>query len=53
MSWISVRPTTVHRFIMKETIEETIHNTVSNDQHGKWADNDLTINNIRSLFSLD
>lgn len=46
------KPTVVHRFIVKDTIEETIYNAVSNDDTGKWKCKDITLDNLTELFHL-
>lgn len=46
------RPTFVHRFIVENTVEETIYNTVSNDSTGKWRCKEVTLDNLRELFKL-
>lgn len=45
------RPTVVHRFIVENTIEETIYKTVSNDS-GKWKCKDINVENLLELFTL-
>lgn len=47
------KPTVVHRFIVKNTIEETIYKTVSNDSTGKWKVKDVTMDNLKELFTLN
>lgn len=47
------RPTVVHRFIVENTIEETIYSTVSNDATGKWKCKDITLDNLNELFNLN
>uniref|UniRef100_A0A336MKX4 CSON001404 protein n=1 Tax=Culicoides sonorensis TaxID=179676 RepID=A0A336MKX4_CULSO len=47
------RPTFVHRFIMKNTIEETIFKTVSNDKSGVWRSKEITIEDLQKLFELE
>ena len=49
---IHFRPTFVHRFIVLNTIEETIYNTISNDSTGKWQAKDVTVQNLEELFIL-
>ncbi|XP_063700872.1 E3 ubiquitin-protein ligase SHPRH [Culicoides brevitarsis] len=46
------KPTFVHRFIMKNTIEETIFETVTNDKSDKWKSKDLTVEDLKKLFEL-
>lgn len=46
------RPTFVHRFVVKNTIEETIHRTISDDDSGKWASKQVTIDELEKLFAL-
>lgn len=49
------RPTTVHRFIVRNTIEENIYNAVTKDKNKRLnckSDN-LTINSIKQLFDLN
>uniref|UniRef100_A0A182PQI4 Helicase C-terminal domain-containing protein n=1 Tax=Anopheles epiroticus TaxID=199890 RepID=A0A182PQI4_9DIPT len=36
------RPTFVHRFIMRDTIETTIHETIQSDRSGRWLTKDVT-----------
>lgn len=47
------RPTFVHRFIVLNTIEETIFNTISNDKTGKWKTKEVTVDNLKELFTLN
>lgn len=47
------RPTVVHRFIVEQTVEETIYNTVSNDLTGKWKCREITVENVKKLFQLN
>ncbi|XP_058066092.1 E3 ubiquitin-protein ligase SHPRH [Anopheles bellator] len=47
------RPTVVHRFIVRDTIEETIHDTIQADRTGRWLAKDVTIRQLEQLFSLD
>lgn len=49
---VFVRPTFVHRFIVLNTIEETIFNTISNDKTGKWKTKEVTVDNLKELFTL-
>lgn len=44
------RKTYVHRFIVRDTVEETIHNTISNDQTGFWSSRKCTVENLMELF---
>lgn len=46
------RPTVVHRFIVENTIEESIYKTISNDETGKWKCKDITIENLTELFNI-
>lgn len=45
--------TFVHKFIVKNTIEETMHNTISKDTSGKWKSKRVTIKNLQDLFKLN
>lgn len=45
------RKTYVHRFIVRNTVEETIHNTISNDQTGYWSSRKCTVENLMQLFT--
>uniref|UniRef100_A0A182R7E4 E3 ubiquitin-protein ligase SHPRH n=1 Tax=Anopheles funestus TaxID=62324 RepID=A0A182R7E4_ANOFN len=47
------RPTFVHRFIMLETIEATIHETIQGDRSGRWLSKDVTVEQLEQLFWLD
>uniref|UniRef100_A0A182LS81 RING-type domain-containing protein n=1 Tax=Anopheles culicifacies TaxID=139723 RepID=A0A182LS81_9DIPT len=47
------RPTFVHRFIMLDTIEATIHETIQGDQSGRWLSKDVTVEQLEQLFTLD
>lgn len=47
------KPTFVHRFIVKNTIEETIHKTIASDESGKWKSKQFTVENLRALFIID
>lgn len=47
------RPTVVHRFIVENTVEETIYRTVSNDATGKWKCKDISLDNLSELFALN
>uniref|UniRef100_A0A182WJB3 RING-type domain-containing protein n=1 Tax=Anopheles minimus TaxID=112268 RepID=A0A182WJB3_9DIPT len=47
------RPTFVHRFIMLETIEATIHETIQGDRSGRWLSKDVTVEQLAQLFWLD
>uniref|UniRef100_A0A182SRK5 RING-type domain-containing protein n=1 Tax=Anopheles maculatus TaxID=74869 RepID=A0A182SRK5_9DIPT len=47
------RPTFVHRFIMLETIEATIHETIQGDRSGRWLSKDVTVEQLEQLFLLD
>lgn len=47
------KPTFVHRFIVRNTIEDTIHKTIASDETGKWKKNQITIENLHDLFILD
>lgn len=46
------RPTFVHRFIMRDTIEETIYDTVTNDRSGVWKSKDIKVEDLKKLFEL-
>lgn len=46
------KSTFVHRFIVRNTIEETIHKTIAGDEHGKWKSNQVTVENLHDLFIL-
>lgn len=43
------RPTFVHRFIVSNTIEETIHNEILKDYH-KWNSKNISITDLERLF---
>lgn len=45
------RPTFVHRFIVLNTIEETIFQTVSKDMDQKWKTTNVTVDNLREFFT--
>lgn len=45
------RPTMIHRFIVDNTIEETIYRNVSS-QSGKWKCKDISVDNLIELFNL-
>lgn len=45
------RKTYVHRFIVLNTIEETIRNTISNDATGFWSSRKCTVENLMELFT--
>lgn len=47
------KPTFVHRFIVLNTIEDTIYKTISTDETGKWKKNQMTIENLHDLFIID
>lgn len=47
------KPTFVHRYIVRNTIEETIHKTVASDETGKWKSKQITVENLQDLFILD
>uniref|UniRef100_A0A182JT19 RING-type domain-containing protein n=1 Tax=Anopheles christyi TaxID=43041 RepID=A0A182JT19_9DIPT len=47
------RPTFVHRFIMLNTIETTIHETIKGDHSGRWLSKDVTVEQLAQLFLLD
>lgn len=47
------RPTVVHRFIVQNTIEESIHNTIANDSSGKWDCKDINLENLKQLFKMN
>lgn len=46
------KPTFVHRFIVQDTIEETIHQTIQNDQSGLWSSKQVTVGHLEQLFKL-
>lgn len=46
----SCRKTYVHRFIVRNTVEDTIHNTISNDETGFWSSRKCTVENLMELF---
>lgn len=46
------KPTFVHRFIVQNTIEETIHQTIQNDQRGLWSSKQVTVGDLEQLFEL-
>lgn len=43
------RPTFVHRFLIKNTIEENIHNAITADAK-QWDTNKLTLLQLKKLF---
>lgn len=45
--------TFVHKFIVRNTIEETIYNTIGKDKSGKWKSKRVTIKNLQELFHLN
>ncbi|XP_050073071.1 E3 ubiquitin-protein ligase SHPRH [Anopheles maculipalpis] len=47
------RPTFVHRFIMLETIEATIHETIQGDRSGRWLSKEVTVEQLEQLFRLN
>jgi E3 ubiquitin-protein ligase SHPRH len=47
------RPTFVHRFIVKETIEQTIFETISIDKDAVWKTKDVSVENLQQLFNLN
>ncbi|XP_053674270.1 E3 ubiquitin-protein ligase SHPRH [Anopheles nili] len=47
------RPTFVHRFIMNDTIEETIHETIQKDRTGRWLSKDVSVEQLEQLFQLN
>lgn len=47
------KPTFVHRFIVQQTIEETIHRTIQNDQSGLWSSKQVTVRHLEQLFQLE
>ncbi|KAL9701718.1 hypothetical protein quinque_005159 [Culex quinquefasciatus] len=47
------KPTFVHRFIVQNTIEETIHRTVQADRTGRWSSKDVTVEHLEQLFQLE
>lgn len=46
------KQTFVHRFIVQNTIEETIHQTIQSDRSGKWSSKEVTVENLEQLFKL-
>lgn len=46
------KSTVVHRFIVENTIEDTIYKSVSNDS-GKWKFRDVNVDNLLELFKLN
>lgn len=44
------RPTFVHRFIVRNTIEEPIYEQTLKHKTGKWSSKDYTIENLLKLF---
>lgn len=47
------RPTIVHHMIMRNTIEEKIYTTVSNDKSGIWKSKKITVKDLQQLFVLE
>lgn len=47
------RPTFFHRFIVQNTIEETIYKTILNDESGIWKTKEMTVNDLKKLFDLE
>ncbi|XP_055627280.1 E3 ubiquitin-protein ligase SHPRH [Toxorhynchites rutilus septentrionalis] len=47
------KQTFVHRFIVQNTIEETIHQTIQSDRSGKWSSKEVTVENLEQLFQLE
>lgn len=47
------RPTFVHRFIVQNTIEETIYKTILNDESGIWKTKEMTVDDLKKLFDLE
>ncbi|XP_055611063.1 E3 ubiquitin-protein ligase SHPRH [Uranotaenia lowii] len=47
------KPTFVHRFIVRNTIEDTIHQTIQNDRSGLWSSKEITIEHLEQLFKLE
>lgn len=47
------KATVVHRFIVENTVEETIYRTVANDATGKWRCKDISLDNLKELFKLN
>ncbi|XP_055320162.1 E3 ubiquitin-protein ligase SHPRH [Sitodiplosis mosellana] len=45
------KKTYVHRFIVLNTIEETIRTTISNDATGFWSSRKCTVENLMELFT--
>jgi E3 ubiquitin-protein ligase SHPRH len=46
------RETFVHRFIVRETIEQTIFETIVGDKTESWKSKDVTVENLQQLFDL-
>lgn len=44
------RKTTVHKFLIKDTVEEKIHNAVASDARN-WNQNTITPRQIMGLFN--
>lgn len=42
----------MHRFIVRDTIEENIYQTISNDKTGKWSSKECTVENLLELFEM-
>lgn len=47
------RETFVHRFIVRNSIEETIYETIQNDKTGRWSSQEVTVDNLEQLFKLE
>ncbi|KAF5299240.1 hypothetical protein FQA39_LY02413 [Lamprigera yunnana] len=43
------KPTTVHKFIVKNTIEEKLHHSISQNANG-WNKNKITLEQLKNLF---
>jgi E3 ubiquitin-protein ligase SHPRH len=46
------RETFVHRFIVRETIEQRIYETVVGDKSENWKSKDVSVENLQQLFEL-
>lgn len=50
MYYVTSRPVHIHKFIIKDTIEESIHGAISANADN-WDSNIVTIGQLRNLFS--
>lgn len=46
------KETFVHRFIVENTIEESIHNAISSDTTGRWKKKNIDFDQCMDLFSI-